>query len=156
MEIDKTYSKILEELQHNGRASNQDLANTVGISPAACWRRVKALETSGVIQRYSAQLSRQKLGFQLCAFVHVTLTRHEKSATVSFEQAILSRPEVQECFVTTGDADYILQVVTADIESFDKFIESFLLSMPQIAQLRSNIALREVKRETALPLIKNN
>ncbi len=144
--------KILDALQQDGRQSNQALADRVGISTAACWRRVKALEDDGVIQRYAALLSRSRLGLDLCAFVHISLARHVQESTVPFEQAVMERPEVMECFATTGDADFILRVVTTSIEAFDKFLEQFLFGLPQVSQVRSNIALRELKLDTALAL----
>ena len=150
--MDRTDMKILDALQQDGRQSNQALADRVGISTAACWRRVKALEDDGVIQRYAALLSRSRLGLDLCAFVHISLARHVQESTVPFEQAVMERPEVMECFATTGDADFILRVVTADIESFDRFLEEFLFGLPQVSQVRSNIALRELKLDTALAL----
>ena len=150
--MDRIDIKILEALQHDGRLSNQRLAEFVGISPAACWRRVRALEEGGTIHRYAALLDRRQLGLNLCAFVHVTLSRHIQEDTMPFEEAILLRPEVLECFATTGDADFILRVVTESIESLDAFLEKFLFAQPQISQVRSNIALRELKLDTALPL----
>lgn len=150
--MDRTDLKILDELQKDGRLSNQALADGVGISTAACWRRVRALEESGVIQRYVALLSRPELGLNLCAFVHISLARHVQASTVSFEQAVMERAEVMECFATTGDADFILRVVTTSIETFDKFLEGFLFGLPQVSQVRSNIALRELKLDTALSL----
>jgi len=150
--MNKIDNCILKALQEDGRLSNQRLAEKVGISTAACWRRVRALESKGVIQRYAAILNRQKLGLNLCAFVHVTLARHEQNSTSSFEAAVMAHPEVIECFATTGDADFILRVVTASIDSLDKFLSDFLMTLPQISQVRSNIALRELKLDTALPL----
>jgi Lrp/AsnC family leucine-responsive transcriptional regulator len=150
--MDRTDIKILETLQRDGRLSNQNLAGEVGISTAACWRRVKALENSGVIAGYTALLDRAELGLGLCAFVHITLARHVSESTTSFAEAIMERPEVLECFATTGDADYILRVVTQSIEALDKFLEEFLFAMPQISQVKSNIALRELKCSTVLPL----
>ncbi len=150
--MDRTDLRILDALQRDGRQSNQALADRVGISAAACWRRVKALEEDGVIQRYAALLSRPKLGLDLCAFVHISLARHVQESTVPFEQAVMERPEVMECFATTGDADFILRVVTTSIEAFDKFLEQFLFGLPQVSQVRSNIALRELKLDTALAL----
>jgi DNA-binding Lrp family transcriptional regulator len=152
--MDRTDLKILDALQQDGRQSNQALADQVGISTAACWRRVRALEEGGVIQRYAALLSRPKLGLDLCAFVHISLARHVQESTVPFEQAVMERPEVMECFATTGDADFILRVVTTSIEAFDKFLEQFLFGLPQVSQVRSNIALRELKMDTALALPK--
>jgi DNA-binding Lrp family transcriptional regulator len=117
--MDRTDLRILDALQQDGRQSNQALADRVGISTAACWRRVRALEEEGVIERYAALLSRPKLGLDLCAFVHISLARHVQESTVPFEQAVMERPEVMECFATTGDADFILRVVTTSIEAFD-------------------------------------
>jgi DNA-binding Lrp family transcriptional regulator len=118
--MDRTDLRILDALQQDGRQSNQALADRVGISTAACWRRVRALEEEGVIERYAALLSRPKLGLDLCAFVHISLARHVQESTVPFEQAVMERPEVMECFATTGDADFILRVVTTSIEAFDR------------------------------------
>ncbi|QIB66783.1 Lrp/AsnC family transcriptional regulator [Kineobactrum salinum] len=150
--MDRTDIRILQALQADGRLSNQRLAEVAGISPAACWRRVRALEESGVISGYAALLDRTRVKLNLCAFIHITLARHVRESTAPFEEAIRQRPEVMECFVTTGDADFILRVVTQSIESFDRFLEEFLFSIPQISQIKSNIALREVKLDTALPL----
>ena len=150
--MDQIDLKILSQLQIEGRISNQDLATKVEISTAACWRRVRALENSGIIEGYTALLKRNQLNLSLCAFVHITLSRHIKENTQTFEDAIQSRPEVMECFATTGDSDFILRVVTHDIESFDVFLEDFLFGLPQISQVRSNIALRELKFDTKLPL----
>jgi Lrp/AsnC family leucine-responsive transcriptional regulator len=150
--MDRIDLKILEALQRDGRISNQALADQLGLSTAACWRRVRALENAGVIERYVALLSRRQLGLNLCAFVHVSLSRHVQEATVPFEEAVLSRLEVMECFATTGDADFILRVVTLSIETFDHFLEEFLFGLPQVAQVRSNIALRELKFDTAYSL----
>ena len=113
---------------------------------------MKALEENGVVPRYAALRSRSRLGLDLCAFVHISLARHVQESTVPFEQAVMERPEVMECFATTGDADFILRVVTTGIEALDKFLEEFLFTLPQISQVRSNIALREMKLDTALPL----
>jgi Lrp/AsnC family leucine-responsive transcriptional regulator len=150
--MDRTDIRILDTLQHDGRISNQALATKVGISAAACWRRVRALEEEGVIASYAAILDRKRVNLDLCAFIHVTLSRHVQESTKSFEKAILERPEVLECFATTGDADFILRVVTASIETLDTFLEECLFALPQISQVRSHIALRELKFDTALPI----
>jgi len=150
--MDRTDIRILDTLQQDGRISNQALAETVGISAAACWRRVRALEEAGVIAGYAAILDRRQVNLSLCAFIHVSLSRHVQESTTSFEKAMLERPEVLECFATTGDADFILRVVTASIESLDTFLEECLFALPQISQVRSHIALRELKFDTALPI----
>ncbi|MFO7552850.1 MAG: Lrp/AsnC family transcriptional regulator, partial [Haliea sp.] len=97
-------------------------------------------------------LNRDKVNLKLCAFIHITLARHVRESTAEFEAAVRQRPEVMECFVTTGEADFILRVVTENIATFDAFLEGFLFSIPWISQIKSNIALREIKLETALPL----
>ena len=150
--IDVTDRRILGVLQEDGRLSNQDIAARVGLSPAACWRRIRALEERGVIRRYAAQLDRRALALDLCVFVHVSLSRHEARNVGRFEKAITQRPEVLECHATTGDADFLLKIVVQDIRSYDRFLEQFLFGLPGIAQVRSSIALREVKSGTALPL----
>ena len=144
--------RILDTLQHDGRLSNQALADQVGISAAACWRRVRALEEEGLIKGYAALLDRDKLDLKLCAFIHVSLSRHSRDSAKTIEQAAAERPEVLECFATTGDADFILRVVTSDIQALDVFLDEFLAGLPQIVQVRSNVALREVKLTTQLPL----
>lgn len=144
--------RILTLLQRDGRISNQELSERVGTSTASCWRRVKALEQAGIIDTYTTLLNRESLGLSLCVFVHITLSRHNKENTQAFEKSIQNRPEVMECFATTGDADFILRVVTKSIVSFDQFLEDFLFELPEISQIRSNIALRELKFDTALPL----
>src|SRR5262245_48379655 len=106
--IDATDRRILAVLQEDGRLSNQDIAARIGLSPAACWRRIRALEERGVICRYAAQLDRRALALDLCAFVHVSLSRHDARNVGRFEKAIAQRPEVLECHATTGDADFLL------------------------------------------------
>lgn len=144
--------KILNILQSEGRLTNQELAERVQMSSAACWRRVKQLEEKGVIQNYAAMLDRQQLGFHLCVYMNVSLSRHVKENVQQFEAAMKLRPEVLECFATTGDADFILRVVAEDIEAYDRFLEDFVFGLPGILQVRSSIALREIKFDTKLPL----
>ncbi|MCZ6643547.1 MAG: Lrp/AsnC family transcriptional regulator [Gammaproteobacteria bacterium] len=152
MKIDQTDERILESLQTHGRLANQQLAENLGLSPASCWRRIRALEESGVIQRYAALLNRKLIGLNLCTFVHVSLARHDKQNVSAFEAAIKNHPEVLECYATTGDADFMLRVVTHDIEAYDRFLENFIFTLPGLLQVKSNIALREIKFETKLPV----
>ena len=149
---DGTDRRILAVLQRQGRLSNQDIAAHVNVSPAACWRRIRAMEDSGVIRGYRAELARSALGLGLCVFVQVTLARHEAGTVARFESAIRERPEVLECHATTGDADFLLKVIASDIRSYDRFLEEFLFTLPGIAQVRSSITLREVKQTAELPL----
>lgn len=150
--LDAHERRILIELQDDARLTNQDLAQRVGLSPSACWRRVKALEESGVILRYAAILDPKKVGLGECVFAHVTLTRHSLASTHEFADAIRDRPEVMECFFTTGDADILMRVATPSVSAYDRFLEDFVFSAPGISQVRSNFALRQIKFETALPL----
>ena len=150
--LDAHERRILIELQYDARLTNQDLAQRVGLSPSACWRRVKALEESGVILRYAAILDPKKVGLGECVFAHVTLTRHSLASTHEFADAIRDRPEVMECFFTTGDADILMRVATPSVSAYDKFLEEFVFSAPGISQVRSNFALRQIKFETALPI----
>ncbi len=150
--LDPYERRILIALQANGRLTNEELAKRAGLSPSACWRRVKALEDAGVILRYVAILDPKKVGFGECVFAHVTLTRHSSTLTNEFADAIRGRPEVMECFFTTGDADILLRVATPSVSAYDKFLQEFIFLSPGISQVRSNFALRQIKFETALPI----
>ncbi|NIR60207.1 MAG: Lrp/AsnC family transcriptional regulator [Gammaproteobacteria bacterium] len=152
LRLDASERRILIELQGDARLTNQELAQRVGLSPSACWRRVKALEEAGVILRYAAILDPKKVGFGECVFAHVTLARHSLAMTREFADSIRVRPEVMECFFTTGDADILLRVATPSVSAYDKFLEDFIFTAPGISQVRSNFALRQIKFETALPL----
>ncbi|MDH2436066.1 AsnC family transcriptional regulator [Pokkaliibacter plantistimulans] len=143
---------ILAELQQDGRIKNQLLADRVGLSPAACWRRVKALEEQGVIRKYTALLDPQALDQGLCVLVTVTLLRHSADAGREFEEAIVQFPEVLQCYAVTGNSDYLLRIVVPDMATYDRFLNQKLFSMPGISQVHSNFALREVKNETSMPM----
>jgi DNA-binding Lrp family transcriptional regulator len=144
--------RLLTALQSNCRQSAQELSGRTALSAATCWRRQKSLEDSGIIAAYRAILDREKLGFAVCAFVHVTIERQYTKVIAEIEQKMRDRPEVQECYATTGDADFTLRVVARDIADYDRFLQKFLAELPGISQVRSSIALREVKNTTELPL----
>ncbi len=150
--LDTHERRILIELQGEARLTNQELAQRVGLSSSACWRRVKALEEAGVILRYAAILDPKKVGFGECVFAHVTLVRHSLAMTHEFADTIRTRPEVMECFHTTGDADILMRVATPSVSAYDRFLEDFIFSAPGISRVSSNFALRQIKFETALPL----
>jgi DNA-binding Lrp family transcriptional regulator len=152
VQLDTYERRILIALQDNARLTNEELAKQVGLSPSACWRRVKALERAGVILRYAAIVDPKKVGLGECVFAHITLARHSAKSAQEFAQSILARPEVMECFFTTGDADILLRVATPSVSAYDKFLEEFIFFAPGISQVRSNFALRQIKFETALPL----
>ncbi len=154
VQLDVYERHILIALQANARLTNEELAKRVGLSPSACWRRVKALEEAGVILRYAAILDPRKVGFGENVFAHITLARHSATLTREFTDAISKHPEVMECFNTTGDADVLLRVVTPNVSAYDEFLEETIFRVPGLAQVRSNFALRQVKFETALPIAK--
>jgi DNA-binding Lrp family transcriptional regulator len=143
--------RLLAQLQRDARATNQELAEAVGMSTSACWRRVRALEDSGIIRRYTALVDREKAGFAMSAIIHVSLERHDTSFVETFESRITARAEVLECFATTGDADYHLRVVVRDMHAYNRFLEDFMFRLPGVKHVRSNVILREIKLETSLP-----
>lgn len=143
---------LLRILQTDTRLSNQELAERSGMSPSACWRRVRALEEAGVIAAYPAILDAEKAGLTFSAIVHVTLTRHDASHVETFISRIVERSEVLECIATTGEADYHLRVVCRDKDAYNAFLETFLFRLPGIAHVRTNFVLKEVKLSTRLPV----
>jgi DNA-binding Lrp family transcriptional regulator len=150
--MDALDRKIIARLQEDGRLTNQQLAEEVGMSASACWRRVKSLEAAGIIRGYAALVDKRKAGFSISAIVHVLLARHESMDVEPFEERIKRQPEVLECFATSGEADYHLHVVAADIDAYHRFLNSVMFKMPGIAHVRSHIVLKEIKVEVALPL----
>lgn len=150
--LDEIDQRILDVLQDNARIANVELANRVGVSASPCWRRVRELEETGVISRYVTLLDPAALGLQVSVFVQVTLEKQVEGALEIFEQAVLARPEVMECYLMTGDADYHLRVVVADLPAYERFLMDHLTRIPGIANIRSGFALKQVKYTTALPL----
>jgi Lrp/AsnC family leucine-responsive transcriptional regulator len=149
---DRTDLRILELLQNNARISNVELAREVNLSPSPCLRRVRELEESGVIRQYAAILDSAAVGLGVSVFVHVTLDRQVEERLEIFEQAILDREEVMECYLMTGESDYLLRVVVPDVPTFRKFLLDVLTKIPGVASLNSSFALKQVKYRTALPL----
>ncbi len=143
--------RILAELQRDSRLTNQELADKVGMSSSATWRRVKSLEDDGIIDRYVAIVNPRKAGFGLASMVHVSLARHEQSHVDHFIREVLQHPEVLECFATSGEADFHLRVVVEDIDAYNEFLDNFIFRLPGVSQVRSNIVLKEIKADTALP-----
>jgi Lrp/AsnC family leucine-responsive transcriptional regulator len=143
--------KLLAELQIDSRLTMQELAERVGMSTSACWRRVKALEADGVISRYAIIVDPQKAGFGLSSMVHVSLARHERKNVDHFIREVSRHPEVLECFATSGEADFHLRVVVEDMDAYNAFLDDFVFKLPGVSQVRSNIVLKEIKADTALP-----
>tara|TARA_Y100000588_G_scaffold102234_1_gene111204 strand:- start:53 stop:520 length:468 start_codon:yes stop_codon:yes gene_type:complete len=151
-ELDPIDRRILGELQRNGRISNVDLAAAVGLSPSPCLRRVRDLENGGVIDRYAAIIDQNAAGRSLSVFVQVTLERQIETALDAFERSVTERPEVMECYLMTGDSDYLLRVVVADVSAYEVFLKDHLTRIPGVSAIKSSFALNRVKYETALPL----
>lgn len=144
--------KILDLLQEQARLPNVDLAKAVNLSPSPCLARVRALEQSGVIRSYVALLDPLKVGLQVSVFIQIRLARQIESALEQFERAMSERPEVMECYLMTGDSDYLLRVVVPDIQALQDFILNVLSRVPGVDNIRSSFALKQVKYQTALPL----
>lgn len=150
--LDSTDWKILDRLQHEARISNVDLARTVHLSPSPCLNRVRALEESGVIARYVTLLDPLKVGLTVSVFIQVSLEKQMRNALDTFEASVLAREEVMECYLMTGDADYLLRVIVSDMQSLERFIVDYLARIPGVASIKSSFALKQVKYKTALPL----
>jgi DNA-binding Lrp family transcriptional regulator len=144
--------KILALLQDDARLSNVDLARAVGLSPSPCLNRVRVLEQQGFIRRHVTLLDPLKVGMKVSVFIQVTLERQIESALETFERAIRERPEVMECYLMTGDSDYLLRVVVPDLQALEHFILNFLSRVPGVGNIKSSFALKQVKYQTALPL----
>jgi len=150
--FDRATKLILEALQADGRQSTQQLADKVGLSATPVWRRVKELEESGVIRRHVALVDREKLGLNICVLANVSLVRHSEGAVEQFERLVQASREIIECQAITGEADYVIKVVVADMKAYDQFLQSQIFKVPGVASVRSNVVLREVKYETAMPV----
>jgi Lrp/AsnC family leucine-responsive transcriptional regulator len=152
--LDAIDRKILARLQENARIANVELSEAVGLSPAPCLRRVRALEERGVIRKHVTLLDPTAVGLPVSVFVNVSLERQIEKVLRRFESAILTRPEVMECYLMTGDADYLLRVVCADLAAYERFLLDHLTQVPGVAAIRSSFALKQVKYSTALPVLR--
>ncbi|MEK8032014.1 Lrp/AsnC family transcriptional regulator [Ideonella sp. DXS29W] len=152
MELDRVTRRLIDTLQRKGRQSAQQLAEAVGMSATPVWRRLKELEQSGVIRREVVLMDREKLGLAICAWAYVSLVRHTDGAVEDFERLVASSPEIMECASITGEADYVIKVVVPDMKAYDRFLQERLFKLKGVSSIRTNVVLREVKYETALPL----
>jgi Lrp/AsnC family transcriptional regulator, leucine-responsive regulatory protein len=150
--LDATDMRIIQQLQQHGRLSNVELAARVGLTPSPCLARVKALEQARVIDRYVALVRPEALGLGLSVFIQVTLERQTEKGLETFEARMLAFDEVMECYLMTGDSDYLVRLVIKDMESLQRFIVKELTTIPGVANIRSSFALKQVKYKTALPL----
>ena len=149
---DRLDRHILELIQDDARISNADLSAKVGLSPSPCWRRVRALEERGVIRSYVTLVAPEAIGLPVNVWVHVTLNEQVERRLGHFEKAIVARPEVMECYLMTGESDYLLRVVVPDIAAYQAFLLDHLTRIEGIASIKSSFALKQVKYKTALPL----
>jgi Lrp/AsnC family leucine-responsive transcriptional regulator len=150
--LDSIDLKILSVLQENARVANVDLAAEVHLSPSPCLARVRTLEREGFISRYVTLLDPRTVGIGVNVFVQVRLEKQVEPALSLFEKAVATRPEVMECYLMTGSADYLLRVVVSDLEAFQRLLTEYIAKIPGVGNIQSSIALKQVKYKTALPI----
>ena len=152
MNYDAIDRSILTELQNHGRMSNADLAEKVGLSPSACLRRVRQLEESGIIQGYAALLNQDMTAHSQNVFVQMTLKSQENHDLQAFERQVRQCPEVMECYLMSGDQDYLLRLVVKGAQDYERLHREFLTRLPGVDRVRSNFALRTVRKKTGIPI----
>jgi Lrp/AsnC family leucine-responsive transcriptional regulator len=152
MKLDRFDHAILRLLQADGRISNVDLAERVNLSESACLRRVRSLEKSGLIEGYVALIDQQELGLPDNVFVSITLEHQDLADLRAFETAVKNIPEIMECYLMTGQYDFLLRVVVADVNDFERIHRRYLTRLPGVAQINSSFALRTVRKTSELPI----
>ena len=152
VQLDKFDRAILKHLQKDGRISNVQLAHAVNLSESACLRRVRSLEEDGLIEGFVALLNQKQAGLSGNVFVHIGLHREEERELAAFELAVQSIPEVMECYLMTGEFDYLLRVVVSDMADFERLHKESLTRLPGVARVNSSVAIRTVRKTTELPL----
>lgn len=150
--LDPIDRRILLELQESADMSMQELGERVGLSHTPCWRRVRRLERDGIITRRVALLDAKQLGLAVDVFVNVNLRRHQENALNRFEEAVQDVPEIVECYTVSGETDFLLRVVVSDVGAYERLLKATLVHLPEVGNLTSTFALRQVKYTTALPL----
>jgi DNA-binding Lrp family transcriptional regulator len=150
--LDSHDRAILRALQEDGRITNTSLAEKVSLSESACLRRVKALEESGLIQCYTALIDQHKAGYPVNVFVSITLDRQSRRGLEAFENAVRGVPEVMECYLMTGEHDYLLRLVVQDLADFERVHSQHLTRLPQVVRVQSSFAMRIVTRSRVLPV----
>ena len=151
-DLDAIDQRILDSLQGNARLSNVELANAAGLSPSPCLRRVRALEDDGVIRGYAALVDQEAVGLPVSVFIMVSLEKQVERALETFEELVRALPEVMECYLMTGDSDYLLRVVTRDLQAYEAFLMTHLTKFPGVSSIKSSFALKQVVYRTALPI----
>lgn len=149
--MDEIDSKIIVELQRNGRLTNQELSERVNLSPSPCHRRVRILEEAGVIEGYGARVSHRALGMPIIAFIMVRLAAQSKNSMAEFERGVTRTPEITSCYLMSGRQDYLLQVFTASLDSYEQFVRDTLSELPGIGSWETNFVFGEIKKEALIP-----
>lgn len=153
MQLDKYDKEILSALQDNGRLSNQEIADRIGLSPSACLRRFKALEESGIITGYRTLLDAKELGLDLMALLHISMDKHTKQRFSEFEAAVSALPNVLECLLVTGQtADYQLKVVVKDLQAYQDLLLNHITQITGVSGVHTSFVLRKVIDQTRLPI----
>ncbi len=150
--LDAYDHRILAALQRDGRLSNVQLAEAIGLSPSPCLRRVRLLEEAGVIRRYGADLDRDQVGLGLTVFVGIKVERHHEEQAEAFRRSVVDLPEVISVHLVSGEADFLLQVVVPDLRAYEHFLTGTLLKLPGVSDIRSNFAISTLKESAPLPL----
>jgi DNA-binding Lrp family transcriptional regulator len=150
--LDDIDRRLLAELQDEGRVTNVELANRVGLTAPPCLRRVRSLEEAGVIKGYHADLDASKLGFAITVFAMVSLKSQAESSLREFEDHMKSLPEVRECHMLNGEIDFILKIVSPDLQSFQEFLTSKLTPAPNVDSVKTSLTIRTAKQEPGVPL----
>ena len=153
MEIDRYDRQILDILQENGRISNQDLADRIGLSPSPCLRRVRTLEDAGIVTGYPALINAKALGYSLMALIYISMDKHTPERFENFERQILQIPEVLECLLVTGqDADYQIKVIVKDMDAFQELLLNRITRIQGVTGVHSSFVLRKVVDKSAVPV----
>jgi Lrp/AsnC family leucine-responsive transcriptional regulator len=150
--LDRYDVTLLNELQRDARQTVQQLADSAGLSSTPCWKRVKDMESAGVIRGYTALVDREKVGLALCVIAELNLTRHSEDVVRQFEKAVAECPPIVGCYSTTGQADYVMKVLVSDIKAYEAFLHDTVFKLPGVTHVRSSVVLKEVKAEARLPV----
>ena len=152
VKLDKIDRKILRDLQDNGRMPNVELARRAGISAPPCLRRLRALEEDGYIRGYHADIPPDLLGYGVTVFAHVGLTSQAETDLVAFEALVTEWPEVRECYMLTGETDFILKIVSQNMDSYNTFLTSTLTAAPNVSHVKSMLSIRSSKNQVGVPI----
>ncbi len=151
MKLDQIDRKILHHLQHNARITNAELAEKVGLSPTPCLRRLRRLETEGIVKGYRTEVNRESVGLPVTVVILVKLEKEDEESLREFEETVKAKPEIMECLLVTGKFDYYLKAVLPTLGSYEPFLSDSLLKTENIATIESSFMLREVTKRPALP-----